>query len=118
MCKILHFALTSTVARYDQEIIQQITPNKTIVYLFRLRVEALLDFPNVIRPNESNHESETSHYGLDAQKQLSTELQTSLSPCKCMTMALHDVVIPLFGHHKIGFNAWRTWGLVVWLHDL
>ena len=57
---------------------------------------ALLDFPNVIRPNESNPESETSHFA-GVWMHVSDLKKVFLDP-----MASCDGVIPLFGHISRG----------------
>ena len=52
--------------------------------LKRCNLAALLEFPNVIRPNELNPDDERSHYAAfwTLKKKISTELQTSLFPWK------------------------------------
>ena len=58
---------------------------RTGIKLFNLA--ALLDFPNVIGPNESNLDRETRHF---AQNNSSNELQTSLSSCKSRDESLSE----------------------------
>ena len=50
----------------------------------RSNLASLQDFPNVISPNESNPDDETSHFVVvwTRTNKISMELQTSLSPCK------------------------------------
>ena len=55
----------------------------------RFNLAALLDFPKVIGPNESNSESETSHFSeVWTLRKISMESQMSLSPCKSMGKSL------------------------------
>ena len=71
----------------------------------RSTLVALLYFPNVVKPNGSNPDDESFRSSLDAQKNVSTELQISLSPCKWMRKSLsgpHSITWltqKLFGHY-------------------
>ena len=63
-----------------------------MIKLFNLA--ALLDFPNVIKPNESNPDSETSHF-VSFPMEVNGKKYFFLCP-----MASHDDVFQLFGHYE------------------